>query len=225
MRILIAEDEVYIAKALKVMLEKSKYTVDMVHNGLDALDYISQLSYDGIVLDIMMPGMDGIEVLKQARNRGITTPVLFLTAKSEVEDRVTGLDAGADDYLPKPFASTEFLARVRALVRRSNHYVSSVLQLGSTTLDCNQYLLSHGKNSVRLNNKEFQLMELFFRHPSNVFSSDSLMEHVWGLDSEADISVVWTYIGFLRKKIKEISANIEIRTIRGAGYALEVLSC
>lgn len=225
MRILIAEDEVYIAKALKVMLEKSKYTVDMVHNGLDALDYISQLSYDGIVLDIMMPGMDGIEVLKQARNRGITTPVLFLTAKSEVEDRVTGLDAGADDYLPKPFASTEFLARVRALVRRSNHYVSSVLQLGSTTLDCNQYLLSHGKNSVRLNNKEFQLMELFFRHPSNVFSSDSLMEHVWGLDSEADISVVWTYIGFLRKKMKEISANIEIRTIRGAGYALEVLSC
>lgn len=225
MRILIAEDEVYIAKALKVMLEKSKYTVDMVHNGLDALDYISQLSYDGIVLDIMMPGIDGIEVLKQARSRGITTPVLFLTAKSEVEDRVTGLDAGADDYLPKPFASTEFLARVRALVRRSNHYVSSVLQLGSTTLDCNQYLLSHGKNSVRLNNKEFQLMELFFRHPSNVFSSDSLMEHVWGLDSEADISVVWTYIGFLRKKIKEISANIEIRTIRGAGYALEVLSC
>ena len=225
MRILIAEDEVYIAKALKVMLEKNKYTVDIVHNGPDALDYTSQLSYDGIVLDIMMPGMDGIEVLKQARSRGITTPVLFLTAKSEVEDRVAGLDAGADDYLPKPFASTEFLARVRALVRRSNHYIASVLQLGSTTLDCNQYLLSHGKNSVRLNNKEFQLMELFFRHPSNVFSSDSLMEYVWGLDSEADISVVWTYIGFLRKKMKEISANIEIRTIRGAGYALEVLSC
>ncbi|NLB10356.1 MAG: response regulator transcription factor, partial [Clostridiaceae bacterium] len=193
MRVLIAEDEVYIAKALKVMLEKNKYTVDMVHNGVDAFDYISSLSYDVIVLDIMMPGMDGIEVVKKTRSKGISTPVLLLTAKSEVADRVAGLDAGADDYLPKPFASAEFLARVRALVRRSETFVSEVLTLSNTTLDCNQYVLSGQNGDVRLNNKEFQLMELFFRNPGKIFSSDLIMERIWTLDSEAEIGVVWTY--------------------------------
>ena len=225
MRILIAEDEVTIARALKVMLEKNKYAVDMVHNGNDALDYIQATTYDALVLDIMMPGKDGIEVLKAARAEGNTTPALFLTAKAEVADRVAGLDAGADDYLPKPFAASEFLARVRALTRRSSSYASSVLRFGNVTLDCSQYLVKTALGEARLNNKEYQLMELFFRHPRQVFSSEHLMEKVWGLDSEAEIDVVWTYIGFLRRKLKQIGAEIEIRTIRGAGYALEEMRC
>ena len=225
MRILIAEDEVAIARALKVMLEKNKYAVDLVHNGNDALDYIQATAYDALVLDIMMPGKDGIEVLKAARRSGNTTPALFLTAKAEVADRVAGLDAGADDYLPKPFAASEFLARVRALTRRSNTYASSALSFGNVTLDRGQYLLKTTLGEVRLNNKEYQLMELFLRHPRQVFSSEHLMEKVWGLDSEAEMDVVWTYIGFLRKKLRQIGAAIEIRTIRGAGYALEETRC
>ena len=225
MRILIAEDEVTIARALKVMLEKNKYAVDMVHNGNDALDYIQATTYDALVLDIMMPGKDGIEVLKAARAGGNTTPALFLTAKAEVADRVAGLDAGADDYLPKPFAASEFLARVRALTRRSNTYASSILSFGNVTLDCSLYLLKAMLGEVRLNNKEYQLLELFLRHPRQVFSSEHLMEKVWGLDSEAEMDVVWTYIGFLRRKLRQIGAEIEIRTIRGAGYALEEMPC
>ena len=225
MRILIAEDEVTIARVLKVMLEKNKYAVDMVHNGSDALDYIQAVGYDALVLDIMMPGKDGIEVLKAARAEGNTTPTLFLTAKAEVADRVVGLDAGADDYLPKPFAANEFLARVRALTRRSNTYASFALSFGNVTLDCCQYLLKTAFEEVWLNNKEFQLTELFLRHPRQVFSSEHLMEKVWGLDSEAEMDVVWTYIGFLRRKLRQIGADIEIRTIRGAGYALEEMPC
>ena len=225
MRILIAEDEVTIARALKVMLEKNKYAVDMVHSGNDALDYIQATAYDALVLDIMMPGKDGIEVLKAVRAKGNTTPALFLTAKAEVADRVAGLDAGVDDYLPKPFAASEFLARVRALTRRSSSYASSMLSFGNVTLDCSQYLVKTALGEARLNNKEYQLMELFFRHPRQVFSSEHLMEKVWGLDSEAEMDVVWTYIGFLRRKLKQIGAGVEIRTIRGAGYALEEMRC
>lgn len=225
MRILIAEDEVTIARALKVMLEKNKYAVDIVHNGLDAVDFILAAHYDALVLDIMMPGMDGITVLKTVRSRGITTPALFLTAKGEIEDRVAGLDAGADDYLPKPFASAEFLARVRALVRRSDSYAAPMLRLRNTVLDCNQYILRASSGETRLNNKEFQLMELFLRNPRQVFSTERLMDAVWGMESEAQMDVVWTYIGFLRKKLKQLDADIEIRTIRGAGYALEEMEC
>ena len=225
MRILIAEDEVSIARALKVMLEKNKYAVDVVYNGKDALDYIRAASFDALVLDIMMPGMDGLTVLCEARALGITTPALFLTAKAEVEDRVTGLDAGADDYLPKPFDASEFLARVRALTRRSGAYTPSRLTLGNISLDCGTYQLLTPFDETRLNNKEFQLMELFLRHPRQVFSSEHLMEKVWGLDSEADMDVVWTYIGFLRRKLRQIGADIEIKTIRGAGYALEEMRC
>lgn len=225
MRILVAEDEVTIARALKVMLEKNKYSVDLVHNGLDALDYLTSTPYDALVLDIMMPGMDGLSVLSAARAQGVHTPALFLTAKSEIEDRVAGLDAGADDYLPKPFAPAEFLARVRALTRRSESYAAAVLTVGDTSLDRGQYTLSAPGGSLRLNNREFQLLELFFRHPRQVFSSEHLMDKIWGLDSEAGIDVVWTYIGFLRKKLKQVGAGVELRTIRGAGYALEEISC
>ena len=225
MRILLAEDEESIARALKLMLEKNKYTVDLAFNGPDALEHISASPYDALVLDIMMPGMDGIEVLMTARERGITTPALFLTAKGEVEDRVAGLDAGADDYLPKPFAASEFLARVRALVRRSGAYAPAVLSFGSVELDCNQYTLRAAGGEIRLNNKEYQLMELFMRHPRRVFSTMHLMDKVWELDSESDMDVVWTYIGFLRRKLRQIGADVEIQTIRGAGYILERAQC
>lgn len=225
MRILIAEDEVSIAKALKVMLERNKYVVDAVYNGTDAVDYACTNVYDALILDIMMPGMDGIAALTAIRRSGVTTPALFLTAKAEVEDRVAGLDAGADDYLPKPFAASEFLARVRALIRRSGSYAPALLRLGNTTLDCGQYTLSTPAGSLRLNNKEYQLMELFLRHPRQVFSSEHLMQKLWSMDSAAEMDVIWTYIGFLRKKLKLLEADVEIRTIRGAGYALEELSC
>lgn len=225
MRLLIAEDEVDLAEALTVFFERNQFTVDTVHDGLAACEYAAAAQYDAIILDVMMPKMDGIAVLQHLRRQGIKTPVMMLTAKAEKNDRITGFDSGADDYLPKPFAANEFLARVRALTRRSNTYASFALSFGNVTLDCCQYLLKTAFEEVRLNNKEFQLTELFLRHPRQVFSSEHLMEKVWGLDSEAEMDVVWTYIGFLRRKLRQIGADIEIRTIRGAGYALEEMPC
>lgn len=222
MRILIAEDEVATAKALKLLLEKSKYSVDIVHNGNDAWDYVSDGGYEVVVLDIMMPGMNGIEVLKKMRNNGIKTPVLMLTAKAEIEDRVAGLEAGADDYLPKPFATNELIARIKALGRRSENYTDSVKKAGNLELDGNRYEMGVKDKSVSLSNKEYQLMELFVLHPGFVFSTEHLMDKIWGLDSESDIDVVWTHIGFVRKKLRSLDANVEIKTIRGAGYSLEV---
>lgn len=225
MRILIAEDEVEIARALKVLLEKNKCAVDIVHNGREAWDYICQGSYEVIVLDIMMPEMDGLEVLRRARENHIATPVMLLTAKSEIEDRVAGLNAGADDYLPKPFAASEFIARVKALGRRSTSYTESLICLGNMTLDCNRFQLSAEDVSIRLNNKEFQLMELFMKHPEFVFSTEHIMEKIWEQDGTAGMDVVWTYIGFLRKKLKQLGASVEIKTVRGAGYSLEKIKC
>jgi DNA-binding response OmpR family regulator len=224
MRLLIAEDEVSTAKALKVLLEKAKYSVDIVHNGNDAWDYIKEGAYEVIVLDIMMPGMSGLEVLSLIRKNRMSTPVLLLTAKAEIEDRVAGLDAGADDYLPKPFATSELIARVKALGRRSENYNDSVQNIGNIVLDSNKYEMSTGEKTVKLTNKEFQLMELFVLHPGHVFSTDHLMEKIWGYDSESDVDVVWTHIGFVRKKLRQLDANVEIKTMRGAGYALEVIS-
>ncbi|MBR6486795.1 MAG: response regulator transcription factor [Lachnospiraceae bacterium] len=220
MRVLIAEDEVATAKALKLLLEKAKYSVDIVHTGTDAWDYISMGSYEVIVLDIMMPGLSGIDVLTKMRKEHITTPVLLLTAKAEIEDRIAGLDAGADDYLPKPFATGELIARVRALGRRSENYSDSEKKAGNLTLDGNRFTMSVGDKSVNLTNKEFQLMELFINHPGYVFSTDHLMEKIWGLDTDSEIDVVWTHIGFVRKKLRSIGADVEIKTIRGAGYSL-----
>ena len=225
MRILIAEDEVATAKALKVLLEKAKYSVDIVHNGQDAWDYISGTSYEVIVLDIMMPKMSGLEVLSLIRKNNIKTPVLLLTAKAEIEDRVTGLEAGADDYLPKPFATEELIARIKALGRRSENYSDSSKEAGNLVLDGNKYEMRVGDKSVSLTNKEFQLMELFIRHPGYVFSTEHLMEKIWGADTDSDIDVVWTHIGFVRKKLRSIGADVEIKTIRGAGYSLEVVTC
>ena len=225
MRILIAEDEVATAKALKILLEKAMYSVDIVHNGDDAWDYIQEGSYEVIVLDIMMPGKSGIEVLSLIRQNGIKTPVLLLTSKAEIEDRVAGLEAGADDYLPKPFATSELIARVKALGRRSENYKDSVQSIGNIVLNSNKYEISVGKKSVKLTNKEFQLMELFVLHPGQAFSTEHLMEKIWGYDTESDIDVVWTTIGYVRKKLRQIKANVEIKTMRGIGYALEVTSC
>lgn len=225
MRVLIAEDEVEIAKALRVMLERNRYSVDTVHSGTDALEYVLISHYDIVVLDIMMPGMDGIHVLEAIRQKGLATPVLLLTAKGEVEDRVAGLEAGADDYLPKPFATNEFLARVKALARRSNTYTPDIFCYGNTQLNCSTYELSTGTSHVRLNNKEFQLMELFMRNPKNIFSTDKLMELIWGYEASAEINVVWTYISSLRKKIKQIVSDAEIKTVRGAGFLLEESTC
>lgn len=221
MRILIADDEQGIAKALKVILEKSKFTVDAVFNGTDALDYIMSTPYDAIVLDIMMPGLDGLTVLSRAREAGIKTPVMLLTAKSEIADRVAGLECGADDYLPKPFATAEFVARVRALTRRSESYTHSVITVGATQLDSGRYELRCGDKSAALSNKEYQLMELFMRSPRRVFSTEHIMELIWGFDAEAETDVIWTYISFLRKKLRQIDSDAEIKTIRGAGYALD----
>lgn len=221
MRILIADDEQGIAKALKVILEKNKFAVDAVFNGTDALDYIMSTPYDAIVLDIMMPGLDGLTVLKRAREAGIKTPVMLLTAKSEISDRVAGLECGADDYLPKPFATAEFVARVRALTRRSESYTHSVITVGTTQLDSGRYELRCGDKSAALSNKEYQLMELFMRSPRRVFSTEHIMELIWGFDAEAETDVIWTYISFLRKKLRQIDSDAEIKTIRGAGYALD----
>ncbi len=222
MRILIAEDEVATAKALKLLLEKSKFSVDIVHTGTDAWDYVKEGAYEVVVLDIMMPGLSGLEVLTRMRKEGFKTPVLMLTAKSEIEDRVAGLDAGADDYLSKPFATSELIARVKALGRRSENYTDSLKTAGDLTLDSNRYEMRAGDKSVSLTNKEFQLMELFVTHPGFVFSTEHLMDKIWGLESNSDIDVVWTHIGFVRKKLKSIDSKAEIKTIRGAGYSLEV---
>ena len=221
MRILIAEDEVELARGLKYLLEKNKFTVDIVHDGADAMDCFEYAEYDVIVLDIMMPKVNGLEVLRHIRKCRSSVPVLMLTAKAEVEDRVAGLEAGADDYLPKPFVTKEFIARVKALSRRNAGYTDLMLSFGDVQLDCNRYELSCGQETVRLNNKEFQLAELFLQHPHFVFSANHLMDRIWGQDSEADMNVVWTYISFVRKKLRQIGSSVEIRTVRGAGYSLE----
>ena len=220
MRILIAEDEVEIARALKILLEKNKCSVDIVHNGKDAWDFICQGNFDVIVLDIMMPEMDGLEVLRRTRENHIATPVMLLTAKSEIEDRVAGLNAGADDYLPKPFAASEFIARVKALGRRSVNYTENLLSLGNTTLDCNRFEQSAGGATIRLNNKEFQLMELFMKHPGKVFTKQQIYEQGWGDTYVVADNNIMVCISKLRAKLDEDPAAY-IRTIRGLGYRLE----
>ena len=222
MRVLIAEDEESLARGLKYLLEKNRFTVDTAANGIDALVFFSSNVYDAVVLDIMMPGKNGIEVLSEIRREGSGVPVMMLTAKSSVEDRVAGLEAGADDYLPKPFSTAEFVARVKALCRRSTVFSGAILTVGNTSLNCSTYEISVSGTGLRLNNKEFQMMEVFMKHPHFVFSTEKLMDMIWGQESDSDLNVVWTYVGFLRKKFKTIGSDIEIRTVRGAGYSLEI---
>ena len=222
MRLLIAEDERELAKALKTIFEKHNYGVDVVYDGQEALDYALSGEYDGAVLDVMMPKIDGFEVVRRLRRRGVSTPVLLLTARSEIPDRVEGLDAGADDYLPKPFAMAELLARVRALVRRRERLVPEVVSFGGgLSLDLATYTLFCGENSVRLGNREFRMMEMLMENPRRIVSTTQFMERIWGWDAEVDVSIVWVYISNLRKKIARLGADVEIRATRGVGYALE----
>ena len=225
MRILVADDEREITKAISAVLVRQNYTVDVVDNGTDALAYALSGAYDCIVLDIMMPIRDGLSVLHELRSAGISAPVLLLTARGELEDRVMGLEAGADDYLSKPYAMTELLARIRALLRRRGGYAAETLTVGKLSLNCSSYTLSSPTAAVKLNNKEFQIIELFMRNPRRVFSTEEIMDKCWSWDSEAEINVVWTNIGNLRRKLAQLDAEVEISSIRGVGYQLEERPC
>ena len=221
MRLLFAEDDRDISKAVQTLLTRSGYSVDTVFNGQDAIDYIEAGDYDGVILDWMMPKLSGIEVLSQMRSKGYSTPVLMLTARDSVDDRVEGLDTGADDYLPKPFAASELLARVRAMLRRKEDFKPSVIKFSDIELDKSSMSLSRAGQSVRLNNKAFQLMEMLVEHPGAVLSIDQIMERIWGWDSDSEINVVWVNISFLRKKLTELGAHVKIKAVRGIGYSLE----
>lgn len=221
MRLLLAEDEREYSRALVTILQHSNYAVDAVYNGTDALDYALSGNYDGLIFDIMMPGMDGIQVLRRLREAGVKTPVLMLTAKTQVEDRITGYDAGADDYLPKPFVTAELLARIRALLRRSGSFSPDTLQFENLILDCRTYELKGPKGSVKVTGKEFQMAEMFLRNPHNVFSTEHFMERIWGWEATAEINVVWANVSFLRKKFLTVGADVEIKATRRIGYSLE----
>ncbi len=216
-----AEDEKELSQALVAVLKHNNYSVDAVYNGQDAFDYLEGQEYDGAILDIMMPKMDGLTVLKKIREQGNHVPVLLLTAKTQVDDRVLGLDAGADDYLGKPFAMKELLARIRAMTRRLSVVSSNLLCYGNVTLDRTSYELSVGSESIRLANKDFQMMEMLLTNPGQVISTERFMEKVWGYDSETEINVVWVYLSNLRKKLTSLNADIEIKSIRNLGYSLE----
>ena len=221
MKLLIAEDELDLAEALTVFFERNRFTVDAVHNGLDAYEYAMTGAYDAVILDVMMPKMDGITVMEKLRSEGVSTPIMMLTAKGQKNDRITGFNAGADDYLPKPFDPDELLSRVRAILRRSEAYRPTLLSFADLTLDPGTGDLSCGKSSVRLSGREFQIMELFLRSPKQVFSAERIMEKVWGWDNEAEISVVWVNISNLRKKLKSLGSSAAIHANRGMGYLLE----
>lgn len=222
MKLLLAEDELSLSRALVKIFEKNNYTVEAVYNGEDALTYLENGDYDAAVLDIMMPKMDGITVLQKVRAKGITTPILMLTAKSEVDDKVLGLDSGANDYLTKPFDTRELLARIRVITRRQQT-ADNRLTFGNITLDRATFELSSPSGSFRLANKEFQMMEMLMSNPQNLIPTERFMEKIWGFDSEAEINVVWVYISYLRKKLTALNANIQIKAFRNAGYSLEVI--
>ena len=219
MRLLIAEDDNDIRRALIALLQKNNYTVDETDNGTDAYTFASRVQYDGIILDIMMPGMDGLEVIGKLRSEKNNVPILLLTAKSEVEDRVKGLDAGADDYLPKPFSVSELLARVRAMLRRREPYQAEMLSHGDLSLNSASFELMCRDQKLPLSCREYQIMEM--RTPTAIVTSDNLMEQVWGWDSEVSVNNIWVYISNLRKKLQQLNTSVSIRAVRGVGYCME----
>lgn len=221
MRILIAEDDASLLKSLIYVFKLNKYEVDGVSNGLDAYDYASSGEYDGLILDIMMPSLDGISVLKKLRAQGTTTPTLFLTAKTEISDRVEGLDAGADDYISKPFSTQELLARVRAMLRRKDNFVSEIMEYEGLKLNKSTYELSYLNKVVTLGSKELQITEVLFSRKGNIVTIEQLITHIWGWDTDIDTSVVWVHISNLRKKMESINAPVTVKFIRNAGYVLE----
>ena len=221
MKLLYAEDEAAMCEAVTDILTYHNYSVDTVDNGADALDYARNEQFDGIILDVMMPRMSGFEVLRQLRSEGNNTPVLLLTAKSEVEDRIEGLDLGADDYLPKPFAMGELLARVRAMLRRREDFTPDILQCGNLSLNMQNYELSSDSGSFVLSKIEYQMMELLMANQGRYFSTEDILVKVWGYDTEADVGIVWVYISYLRKKLASLNANVELKAKRNIGYTLE----
>ena len=220
MKLLFAEDERSLSRAITHILEKNCYSVDAVYDGQTALAYLENGDYDGVILDIMMPKADGIFVLRTIRAKGNPVPVLMLTAKSEIDDRVLGLDAGANDYLTKPFDTKELLARIRAMTR-GNRAVDATLHFGNLTLNRTNFELRSPTGSFRLANKEYQMMELLMANARQLISSDQFLEKIWGLDSDMESSVVWVYISYLRKKLTALNADVSIRAVRNAGYVLE----
>ncbi len=221
MRILIVEDEKALSRVLVKIFEKNYYSVDAVYNGQEALDYIATGNYDIVLMDVMMPVMDGITALKKIRADGNQIPVLLLTAKSEADDKVMGLDSGANYYITKPFDTKELLAAVRAITRKEEQ-TDNRLHFGNITLDTSTYELASDTDSVKLTNKEFQMMEIFMSNPKILVSADTLMERIWGYDSDSEINVVWAYISYLRKKLKNLNANFTIKSSRNSGYSLEL---
>lgn len=221
MKLLYAEDEIAMSEAVVDALEFHKYTVDAVYDGADALYYAQHGDYDGIILDIMMPKLSGIEVLKQLRQAGIGTPVLLLTAKGEVEDRIAGLDFGADDYLTKPFALGELLARVRAMLRRREDFKPDILSFGDLQLNMQSYELSCGNETVLLPKLEYQLMELLMRNHGLYLSTEDILTKIWGYETESDAGIVWVYLSYLRKRLAALGSKVNIKAKRGIGYTLE----
>ena len=224
MRILLAEDECSLSRAIVALLERNNYSADAVGDGEEALAYLAAGNYDAVILDIMMPRMDGLTVLRRLREQGNPIPVLMLTAKSEVEDKVLGLDSGANDYLIKPFSTAELMARLRAMTRSRSGQVSSRLTFGNITLDQTTFELSSPTGNFRLANKEFQMMELLMRSPRQLIPTERFLERIWGYDSDVELNVVWVYISYLRKKLTALRADIQIKVTRNAGYSLEALS-
>ena len=222
MKLLLAEDEVELSRALTAILRHSGYEVDAVLDGTSALDHLLEGDHDAAILDIMMPGLDGIEVLRQARAAGLRLPIIMLTAKSEVADKVEGLDSGANDYLTKPFAAKELLARIRAMTRAVSAVDASTLAVGNVRLDCAACSLVGPAGEEHLPNREFQLMEFFMAHPGVCTPTERLLEQVWGEDALETTNVVWVYISYLRKKLTAVGANVAIRASRNQGYSLEV---
>ncbi|MBM6383615.1 response regulator transcription factor [Paenibacillus illinoisensis] len=223
MRILIAEDEVHLAEAVSQILKKNNYSVDMVHDGRSGLDYALSGIYDLLLLDIMMPEMDGISVLRKLRSEGNHTPVILLTAKGELSDKVTGLDYGADDYIAKPFATEELLARIRAALRRKGEVVpEDGLKFGDIELNTTQLKLAVQGKEIKLNLKENELLELLITRKQAITSKEQIIEKLWGFDSEVEYNNVEVYISFLRKKLTFLNSKVRINTIRGVGYVLEV---
>ena len=221
MRILIAEDDPKLLKSLVHIFEMNHYAVDGVDNGTDAFDFASSDEYDGLVLDIMMPGMDGVTLLKKLRASGITTPALFLTAKTETYQKIEGLDAGADDYLPKPFSTGELLARVRAMLRRKDHFTPDLLTFEKLTLNRSTYELIYDGKTQPLSGKEFQVMEMLMQNCGVIVTAEQLITHIWGWNTDVDMSVVYVHVSNIRKKLDALSASVAIKFVRNAGYILE----
>ena len=221
MRLLYAEDERSLARAVSTILIKNNYSVDVVYDGLSALDYLATGNYDGAILDVMMPKADGFEVLRRMRERGDRTPVLLLTARSEIDDRVAGLDSGANDYLTKPFDMKELLARIRAMTRVLSVQPDKTIRFGGVSLDCASYDLTGPDGSCKLAGKEFQMMEMLMRSPGKPIATEAFMDRIWGYESEAELNIVWVYISTLRKKLKSVGADFEIKAQRNVGYYLE----